>query len=1192
MADNTRRGHEEDILAAFDRMKEQYEHAADADSAAPEGVSADGASAFEPSASGFEPPAEAGTYGPYEPGEVGYDPAADGYDVPDFEDRGGVSDDTVVIRREDVQKESPVSDDTLMVASSLIAMPMAGDAGTEPAEDMAENRQKAAGRGAAAQAAKKESKKAKKPKKKKRHIFLKLLAFLFAVAIIGAGYVGYRVYKIIEATPEINPTNIYDLLSENSVILDKDGNNLQSVFSGDSLRTNVSFADLPEDLRDAFISIEDKTFYEHHGFNYVRMVGAIWQYIKGDSDRIGGTSTITQQLARNLYLAEIKSERSITRKIQEAWYTIVIERALTKDQILEAYMNTIYLGFNCNGVEAASEAYFSKSVKDLNLIECATLAALPQSPDKNALIKRLPSSSIEDPDQYDIIERDDTWTLVYNNGAEQRRDLVLWYMHDQGKITDEEYSAALAGSVREFIKPGGNAMTEASTSYFSDYVIDKVMADLQNKLGYTREQASKMVYSGGLVINSTLDQSIQDIVEDVYSVDSNFADVNMNTLLRDRAGNILYDRGNLTVARASGIYAEPADIMVYSKASYFDADGNFRLAPGEFEWTSDGSLKVFKGKRLNIYKTTVQGATDYSVEFKGLYEIEDKKFYYYSGGYWSIPASYKDRDAEGNLILSAQYFLDKPEAFVRNNDGSLTLDKTYFTVNERIIEPQSAMVIIQHGNGHIVSMIGGRGIEGRRLFNRATSPRQPGSSIKPLAVYSSALQAGVDGLGNFTVAMPIDDIPIAQGGKLWPKNWYVGYRGFQNMRYAVEQSTNTCAVNLFLQLDTNMVVQNLQNMGITSIVTTGASNDLNAAALALGGMTRGISPLEMAGAYSTFGNYGTYIEPVCYTTVTNRRGDVILSADPITHKVYDEAVASLMLDILRTTVTNGLSSNAKLSSQPSVGKTGTTSDSYDLWFCGLTPQYTGAVWMGNDMNVELRQASSISASVWAKVMEKVGAMDERGSFEMRGEFVTMTVDRRSGKLATETTNLDGRNNLITEKFIKGTEPSEADDSHKIKEVCSYSGYLATPMCAEYGLSTFKVTTTRPCGSSLEKYVVENLRSRGGGFLLNPASVADSAYDTPDYYCPYHNPDTNAYPVSPYFMSVHAEDLANYTMPDKPVEQDGEGGEQGSSGPQGTSGAPQGTSGNPTVVVLNDGGGDDEYDIPPEGSLIPENRPAT
>jgi hypothetical protein len=105
-------------------------------------------------------------------------------------------------------------------------------------------------------------------------------------------------------------------------------------------------------------------------------------------------------------------------------------------------------------------------------------------------------------------------------------------------------------------------------------------------------------------------------------------------------------------------------------------------------------------------------------------------------------------------------------------------------------------------------------------------------------------------------------------------------------------------------------------------------------------------------------------------------------------------------------------------------------------------------------------------------------------------------------------------------------------------------------------------------------------------------VADSVYDTPDYYCPYHNPDTNAYPVSPYFMSVHAEDLANYTMPDKPVEQDGEGGEQGSSGPQGTSGAPQGTTGNPTVVVLNDGGGDDDYDIPPEGSLIPENRPAT
>ena len=1158
MEDRFGKEHEEDILAAFDRMKEQYKR--------------------EVGASGDEEgslPAEGGEPSPSEEAASEASAAAGS-----SEDAAPAGSDGERLSESEEEGRRGVSDDTLMVASSLIAAipsavkeeDAAGAADNKKADKMTEKRSSRAEKSAKKSGSAKKAERSadsRKPKKKKRHIFLKILLALLALCLAAGIFVGYKVWGIIKETPEINPANIYDLLTENSEILDKDGNHLQNVYSGSELRTNVSISDVPEVVKDAFISIEDKTFYDHHGFNFIRIFGAIWQKVSGQTERIGGTSTISQQLARNLYLSDIKSKRSYTRKIQEAYYTIVIERALTKDQILEAYLNTVYLGFNCNGVEAASEAYFNKSVKDLDLVEASLLASLPQSPNNYAPIKRIATEEITDPDSYDIIEKDEKYTLIYNNAAETRRNLVLWYMHDQGKIDDATYEAAKAASVRDHIDPGTNATTEASSSYFTDYVISRVMSDLQTKLGYDYDKAYDLVYRGGLVINSTLDQRIQDQIEAVYAVDSNFADVNMSTLLRDKNGNILYADDNLSVWKAAQTVADPKDILIYSKDTYFDEDGSFTLRPSEFEWLEDGSLKVFKGNRLNIYKTQVQGSVDYSVEFKGLYEIEDKKFYYYSGGNWVIAPAYKDRDDDGNLILSAQYFLDRPNAFTKNDDGSLTLSPEYFSLVDRIIEPQSAMVVMESATGKIVGMLGGRGIEGRKLYNRATSTRQPGSSIKPLAVYSSALQAGVDGLGNFTVAMPIDDIPIAQNGKIWPKNWYVGYRGIQNMRYAVEQSTNTCAVNLFLQLDINMVVQNLQNMGITSLVTTGTANDMNAAALALGGMTKGISPLEMCGAYATFGNYGTYIEPNCYTTVVNRRGDVILSADPITHKVYDESVASLMLDVLRTTVTNGLSSAAKLKSQPSAGKTGTTSDSYDLWFCGLTPKYTGVVWMGNDMNVELRQASSISASVWAKVMEEVGSWDERGTFEMRGEFVKATVDRYSGKLASEASGLDDRSHYLTEIFIKGTEPHEADDAHKIREVCSYSGYLATPMCSEFGLSTFRVTVTRPCGSSLEKYVIDNLRSARGGYLLNPASVSDSAYDTPDYYCPFHNPDTSVYPVSPYFMATRSEELETYVMPDQQTE---EGGEE------------------PQVNVENDGGGDNEYDIPPTGPLE-ENAPA-
>ena len=925
-------------------------------------------------------------------------------------------------------------------------------------------------------------------KKKKYRINWKKVArtalIAFGIAVLAGSSVALMAIK---DAPSINPDNIYDLLSENSVIYDIDGQVVDNVFMGNALRTNVSFQQLPKNLVDAFTAIEDRTFWRHNGFNYIRIGGAVWDSIK-TGGKISGTSTITQQLARNLYLPDRKSQRTMTRKIIEAYYTMILERSLSKEQIMEAYLNTIYLGFNSNGVQAAAQAYFSKDVEELTLTECALLAAMPQSP-SYAPVRRIKTEDVEDFEALDILEKDDNWTTYYSPSAEARMQLALRLMYNQGKITEEELEAALETPIRDSINPGTGIVTAHATSFFSDYVIAQVSEDLARKLGIDEEEANDLLYNGGLQIYSTLSLKQQKIVEDEYTKTKNFPSIGYAT--KDKQGNILDSAGK---------------VLLYSKSAYFEESGDFKLSKEEFRWNDDGSLIVFKGNRLNIYKTSVKGQTDYSVEFKDLYEMIDGIMYSRAGGVWNIAAEYKDRDKDGNLVIKADYFTDKPDSFVKNDDGTLVLAKGYFTLKQPIIQPQSAMVIMDHRNGHIKALVGGRGIEGRMLYNRATAPRQPGSAIKPLSVYSVALQSTVNGIGNWTAATPIDDIPMKYGGQAWPKNWYEGYTGINTLRRAVEQSINACAVNTWMQLDPKMSVDFLVNMGVTTVVEYGDVNDVNAAALALGGMTKGISPLEMTAAFGTFGRGGSYIEPVCYTRVENRNGDVLLEKVPITRTVMDESVASLMTNIMQSTVTNGIASGARIASQPVAGKTGTTSERHNIWFCGITPQYAASIWIGNDVNIPMNRGSDAATAIWAKIMQRVMSDLPREEFEMKGEFVSATVDRMSGKLPSALTASDPRGTLVTETFIKGTVPQDQDDAHVVVTVCAETGYLATPYCSR---TVNKLAVIRPGGMSWEKTLATYPMS-----AVSLKSIPDAIYDAPDYYCPIHNPDPSFYPVSP------------------------------------------------------------------------------
>ncbi|MBQ2867099.1 MAG: transglycosylase domain-containing protein, partial [Firmicutes bacterium] len=314
----------------------------------------------------------------------------------------------------------------------------------------------------------------KKSKKKKYKLNLKrLILFVLILGMLGCAAVGGYVLSIIKDTPPIDTSDIYSLLSENSVLYDCNGNVLENITKPGSseIRTNISFTDLPQDLVDAFVAIEDKTFWEHNGFNFIRIMGAIWESVT-TGDPISGTSTLTQQLARNLYLS---AERAMGRKIQEAWYAIQLEKEMTKEQILEAYLNTINLGYGAHGVQAAAQAYFSKDVSELTLPECAALATIPKSPTKFALLKGDANENIEDPDALDIVSRTDTWTIWYNDTFKERQELVLYFMHEQGKIDDAEYEAALAYDMRQSMNPGTtNVSAQNISSYFADYTVSQV----------------------------------------------------------------------------------------------------------------------------------------------------------------------------------------------------------------------------------------------------------------------------------------------------------------------------------------------------------------------------------------------------------------------------------------------------------------------------------------------------------------------------------------------------------------------------------------------------------------------------------------------------------------------------------------------------------------------------------------------
>lgn len=306
------------------------------------------------------------------------------------------------------------------------------------------------------------------------------------------------------------------------------------------------------------------------------------------------------------------------------------------------------------------------------------------------------------------------------------------------------------------------------------------------------------------------------------------------------------------------------------------------------------------------------------------------------------------------------------------------------TGTDGIVQPQSAMVILDYRTGQIKSLIGGRYVKGKRTLNRATTPEQPGSTIKPLSVYTPA----IDTLET-TQANAFSD---ARGGYKFEKNqkWNpkttTAGSGQMSVRKALAMSSNTIAVKVAETLGdsysecTDVMMDYLKNFGISTLLDSKTKEesytDRYFPSLVLGGMVYGISPLEMAAAYGTLANGGTYIEPTVFTTITTFDGNLLVKSNPQENRVVSEDVAYVITDMLQAVVKEGTGKNAAINNMAVAGKTGTTNDALDAWFVGYTPYYVGATYIGDDAGTgEARRSvvgtSATAAALWSKVMTPI-----------------------------------------------------------------------------------------------------------------------------------------------------------------------------------------------------------------------------
>lgn len=776
----------------------------------------------------------------------------------------------------------------------------------------------------------------------------KALLYIVVVGIAAVGFGGLGMVKgIIDSAPNVEDINIAPV-GYATEILYTDGNVSETLTTAGSNREQVSIDQIPECLQNAFIAIEDERFRDHKGIDIKGILRAGVMMVTTQS-MAEGASTITQQLIKNNVFEDGGRESTlgalIKRKVQEQYLALELEKVMSKDIILENYLNTINLGAGNYGVQAASKRYFNIDVSKLNVSQSAVIAAITQKPTKY--------NPITHPDE-----------------NAKRRAKILSNMKDQGYITAEEYDAAIADDVYASIQlvNQSEGQTQAYT-YFVDMLVKQLIQDLQDQKGYTYTQAQNALYSGGLTIYSTQDSAMQTICDNEISNDANY----------------------------------PARIE-YSFSWAYSVEHK------------DGTVENFSNTDITYYHKTLLKEPAYKLVFSSK-EDAQKCIDEYKAAYWK----------EGDTVLG---------------------EKTTFTP-----QPQASFTLIDQTTGYVKAIVGGRGTKENSLsLNRATgTTRQPGSCFKVLSAFAPALDRK-----NETLATAYDDEPFNDTSGRPISNWWGdSYRGLSTIREAIRDSMNIVAVKTLTAITPQLGYEYLLDFGFTTLVTNlkladGTTKTDVGQSLALGGITQGVTNLELCAAYATIANGGVYTEPVFYTKVTDQNGRVILENEPKTHTVLKESTAFLLTNAMHDVVTIGTGTLCNLKDQYVAGKTGTTTNNNDIWFVGYTPYLTASIWSGYDENKDIGSNTSYHKRIWAKIMSEINTTM---GYAYKEPTVPDTIEqaqvcKKSGLLPIEgvCSNDPGGNQVITEYFAKGTVPTDTCDAHAKYTICSISGKLANSNC--------------------------------------------------------------------------------------------------------------------------------------------------
>lgn len=410
---------------------------------------------------------------------------------------------------------------------------------------------------------------------------------------------------------------------------------------------------------------------------------------------------------------------------------------------------------------------------------------------------------------------------------------------------------------------------------------------------------------------------------------------------------------------------------------------------------------------------------------------------------------------------------------------------------------QSAITIMDPQTGYVVAVSGGMGEKtASRGWSRASdSLRPPGSSIKPLSVYAPALE-----LGLITPYSTVDDSPFKIiNGKAWPVNVDHTYSGITTIYDAVRVSKNTIAVKVLDMITPQYSYEFMtEKLHFTSLVeyqenSNGATfSDIDYAPLALGGLTNGVSTLEMAAGYCMFANGGSYMAPTTYSKVLDSKGNVVINHTPEGEEVISKNTAYYMNKMLQGVVKAGSGTAANFSGMTIAGKTGTTTSKKDTWFVGYTPYYVAAVWVGYDQQERINLSANQAPVMWRKVMSKVHEGLENKGFDTGGidredekdGTVTVSYCLDSGKLATSACRADPRGGRIaTATFVKGDEPTEKCDVHTYVKVCTAGGgyHLAGKYCPSSTVRTIsllKLDRDIAAATVDSRYLYDYVLSRG------------------------------------------------------------------------------------------------------------------